>query len=57
MARHKSCGSIKLKKQMMSREDFLIKMIMAYAENHGCAPVASQIDGWTELHKSYTGQS
>jgi hypothetical protein len=38
----------------MSREGFLIKMTIAYMQNHGCAPVDSQLTGWTELYKSYT---
>ena len=40
----------------MSREEFLIELIIAYAESHGCAPVASQIEGWSELYETYSGQ-
>lgn len=38
---------------MMSLEGFLIKMVIAYTQNHGCAPVESQLQGWTELYQHY----
>jgi hypothetical protein len=40
---------------MMSLEDFLIKMVIAYMQNHGYAPDDSQLAGWTGLYKSYLG--
>lgn len=40
---------------MLSLEMFLVKMTTAYMQNHHCAPVESQLEGWTELYKSYLG--
>ena len=39
----------------MNGEDFLIKMTIAYMQNHGRAPVDSQLAGWSELYKNYLG--
>ncbi|MFA1562564.1 MULTISPECIES: hypothetical protein [Aliivibrio] len=38
---------------MMSLEAFLIKMVIAYTQNHHCAPAESQLQGWTELYHHY----
>ncbi|WP_277986433.1 hypothetical protein [Aliivibrio finisterrensis] len=40
---------------MLSLEAFLVKMTIAYMQNHNSAPVDSQLAGWTELYKNYLG--
>lgn len=40
---------------MLSLEAFLVKMVIAYMQNHDRAPVDSQLAGWTELYKNYLG--
>lgn len=44
-------------KSMMSLEAFLIKMVIAYTQNHHCAPADSQLQGWTELYNHYLSTS
>lgn len=44
-------------KSMMSLEAFLIKMVIAYTQNHHSAPAESQLQGWTELYNHYLSTS
>lgn len=34
----------------MSKDKFLVKMAVAYMQNHGSAPTENQLDGWLELY-------
>lgn len=37
----------------MSKDKFLVKMAVAYMQNHGSAPTDNQLEHWSELYVEF----